>query len=76
MAALTIRNVPDPLYRALVSLARRNRRSLQQQALILLEHARLLDRSSPLERAAAIRGRLAGRDLGDTVAELRKERRR
>ena len=76
MAAITIRNVPDPLYRALVSLARRNHRSLQQQALLLLEHARLLDRSSPLDRAAAMREALSGRELGDTVAELRKERRR
>ncbi len=76
MAVMTIRNVPDDVHSALKRLARRNRRSLQQQVLRLLDNARQLDRDSPVAEAAAFRARLAGRDLGDTVAEIREERRR
>ena len=76
MKALTIRNVPDDLYRDLKELARRNRRSLQQQILVLLERVRVGRPPSAVQRAAEIRARLAGRDLGDTVAELCAERER
>ncbi len=76
MPVLTIRDVPDDLYALLKRLASRNRRSLQQEALVRLEQARLWDTESPLLRAQAIRERLAGRDLGDAVAEVREERRR
>ena len=75
MRVITVRNVPDDVYDAVASLARRNRRSLQQQVLTLLEQTRILSRTSPLERAAALRERLAGRPLGDTVEEVREERR-
>lgn len=40
MRTLTVRNVPDDVYEALATLAKRNRRSLQQQILLLLERAR------------------------------------
>jgi len=76
MKSLTVRNVPDDVYEALSSLAKRNRRSLQQQVLVLLERVRALDRPSPLGAAAQWRARLQGRPLGDTVAEVREERRR
>ncbi len=76
MRNLTIRNVPDDLYRKLASLARLNRRSLQAQVLVLLERARADDPGLLLDRAASIRKRLADRPLGDTVAEVRKERAR
>ncbi len=76
MKAMTIRNIPEDLYKAIVRLAKRNRRSIQQQVLVLLEKARALDDDSPLERAMKIRKSLEGRDLGDTVAEVRKERER
>jgi plasmid stability protein len=76
MPAITIRNVPDDLYRTLVKLAGRNRRSLQQQLLVILEQARVLDDDSPLEKASRIRRKLAGRKLGNSVAELREERAR
>lgn len=76
MRIITVRNVPDDLHRALSRLAERNRRSLQQQALVLLERARQLDRESPLEIAASIRDKLRGRELGDSVAEIRKDRER
>ncbi len=75
MADMTIRDVPDDV-RSALKLARRNRRSLEQQVLWLLDNARQLDRDSPVVEAAAFRARLAVRDLGDTVAEIREERRR
>lgn len=74
MKTLTVRNVPDDLYRALSALASRNRRSLQQQVLVVLERVRVLDQPSPLRRSADWRKRLAGRFLGDTVSEVREER--
>ncbi|MCK6526319.1 hypothetical protein L6R50_01730 [Myxococcota bacterium] len=76
LKVITVRNVPDDLYRTLARLAERNRRSLQQQVLVLLEQARVYDRDSPVERARAMRRRFAGRALGDTVAEVRAERER
>jgi hypothetical protein len=76
MKTITVRNIPDDVYDAIAELARRNRRSLQQQVVSLLERARRLHGEPPLVRAAALRERLAGRDLGDTVEEVREERRR
>jgi plasmid stability protein len=76
MPALTIRNVPDDLYATLKRLAAQNRRSLQQEVLVRLEAVRVDDTASPLARAEAIRARLAGRSLGDTVADIRAERER
>jgi plasmid stability protein len=74
MKVITVRNVPEDVHRALTRLAERHRRSLQQQALLLLERARQLDRESPLGAACELRERLAGRNLGDTVEELREDR--
>jgi plasmid stability protein len=74
MKVITVRNVPDDVHRALTRLAERNRRSVQQQALLLLARARQLDRDSPLGAARALRERLAGRKLGNTVDELREDR--
>ena len=76
MKSLTIRNIPDDLYRVITRIAQRNRRSIQQQILTILEKARVLDSESPVERAKAIRKRLEGRKLGNTVEEIRKERSR
>ena len=76
MKALTIRNIPDDLYRLIARIAQRNRRSIQQQVLTILERARMLDGESPVERANEIRNRLEGRSLGNTVKEIRKERSR
>ncbi len=76
MKTITVRNVPDDLYADLRRLAARNHRSLQGQALVLLERARLARLRSPWRRAEEIRRGLAGRDLGDTVAEVRRERER
>ena len=76
MKALTIRNIPDDLYRIISSMARRNRRSIQQQVLCILDRARVLSSESPVKRAMTIRQNLEGRELGDTVDEVRKERMR
>jgi plasmid stability protein len=76
MKVITIRGVPDDVHRTLTRLAARNRRSLQQQVLVLLESACRLPDGSPVRRAAAIRRSLGGRELGDTVREIRDERNR
>ncbi len=76
MRVMTIRNVPDELYRSLALRAERNRRSLQQEALLLLERAQVLERNDAIAKARAMRQRLSGRQLGDTVRELREERER
>ena len=76
MRALTVRNVPDDVYRRLARFAKTNRRSLQQQILAILEQATLGEPDTALARAAAVRERLAGRALGDTVAEVREARER
>ena len=76
MKSITIRKIPDDLYRAISRLAQRNRRSIQQQVVTILDRSRILDNESPLERAAIIRAKLAGRSLGDTIEEIRQERSR
>ena len=76
MRALTVRNVPDDLYLHLTTTAKKNRRSLQQQVLSILEHASARSGDDTLTTAATLRRRLAGRALGDTVEELREERAR
>lgn len=76
MRVLTIRNVPDETYRVLAARALRNRRSLQQEALLALERATALEKQGGIERARAMRGKLKERELGDTVRELREERSR
>ena len=76
MKALTIRNIPDDLYRVITKLAQRNRRSIQQQVLTILERARILDIQPPSDRAKKIRNRLDGRKLGNIVSDIRKERSR
>lgn len=76
MKALTIRNIPDDLYRVITRIAKRNRRSLQQQVISILDRARVLDTDSPVNTAMAIRHQLTGRELGDTIMEIQEERNR
>ncbi len=76
MKTITVRNIPDDLYRAITELAHRNRRSIQQQVLSILERARRLHGHPPTQRASEIRLMLAGRELGNTVEEVRQERQR
>jgi len=76
MKTLTIRNIPDDLYKIIGRVAQRNRRSMQQQLLVMLDRMRIFDNQSPVDRAATIRDRLSDRMLGNTVEEIRKERKR
>jgi plasmid stability protein len=54
---LTLRNVPDPMVRALRSRARRNRRSMQKEIISILEEA-TIDRASLIKELSALRTRL------------------
>ena len=76
MKVLTIRNVPNSIYDALAALAKENQRSLQQQTLLILEQtAKFLKNSQGnLNKALIIRKSLEGRELGDTLEELREDR--
>ncbi len=76
MKSLTIRNIPDDLYKIIVNMAKSNHRSIQQQILFILERARMFSNRSPVERAKDIRQRLNGRKLGDTIKEIEEERSR
>ncbi len=76
MKTLTIRNIPDDVYNVVYRVAKRNHRSLQQQVMVFLEKARMLETESPADKALAIRQQLKNRELGDTVQEVRSERQR
>ncbi len=76
MKTITIRNIPDDLYKIITNVAKKNNRSIQQQVMNILEKARIFDNDSPLEKAFAIREKLKGRKLGNTVKEIQKERNR
>ena len=68
MPNISVRNVPRETYDAIRRLAERERRSLQQQVLILLEAARVLAPAPDvMARAASLRERFAERDLTDPV---------
>ena len=54
MPALTIRNIPDELYRRLEDRARLNRRSLSSEAIALLERGLGRKRRSIEETVAAL----------------------
>lgn len=54
MPALTIKNVPDEVYRRLKETARQNRRSLNSEAIVLLERGLGRSRRSTEEALAAL----------------------
>lgn len=63
MATLTIKNMPDELYRLLKESARRQRRSINSEALLRLELALRAvreDEEDLLERIRDLRGRFRG----------------
>lgn len=76
MKTLTIRNIPDNLYKTITRVAQRNRRSIQQQVLVILDKARVYDNESPVDKAMTIRQALMDRDLGNTINEIHVERNR
>jgi predicted CopG family antitoxin len=74
MKSISIRNVPDNVYRALQEMAKKNRRSLQEQVKFFLERELKLSNRSFLAGAAGWRKRLKGRKLKDTEKMVRKDR--
>ncbi|MEO8049551.1 MAG: hypothetical protein ABI833_03975 [Acidobacteriota bacterium] len=79
MPTLQVRDVPEHIYRRLVDLAEKERRSLAQQTLVVL--AKALDaesdpkarRRAALDRAAAIDRNLT-KHLPDSVKLIREDR--
>ena len=76
MKAISIRNVPDDVYRALQEMAKKNRRSLQEQVKFILERELKLNNRSFLAGAAEWRKRLKGRKLKDTEKMVQEDRAR
>ena len=76
MKAISIRNVPDDVYAALQEMAKKNRRSLQEQIKLILEQEAKLSNRSFLVDAAEWRKRLKDRNLKDAVEMVRKDRER
>jgi len=76
MKALSIRNLPDDVYEALKAMATANHRSMQEQVRCMIEREARLVAGPGLATARAWRGRLAGRSLGDTVEDVRRDRAR
>jgi plasmid stability protein len=77
MPTLTIKGMPDPLYRRLKERAAANRRSLNSEIILALEQALaapLPDAESLLARADALRATLRTPQL--TEARLRAAKRR
>lgn len=76
MKALSIRNLPDDVYEALKAMAAANHRSMQEQVRCLIEREARLVAGPGLAAARRWRERLAGRALGDTVDDVRRDRTR
>jgi len=74
MRTLTVRQVPDAVYRGLASWAKANHRSLQEQVRRILEREVSVNGGSTTEEAAAWRRKLAGRDLGSLSTAVREDR--
>ena len=76
MRAISVRNVPDHVYTGLQVLAKKNRRSLQEQIKLILEREVELTNRSFLATATHWRKLLQGRRLNDTVKTVRQDRQR
>ncbi len=76
MKSISIRNVPENIYVSLQTMAKANRRSLQEQIKLILEQEVKLKKRSFLAGAKDWRRRLNGRELNDTVKMVRRDRER
>ena len=76
MKTLTIREVPDAVYTVLKEEAKTSGRSLQAQVRWVLEKETRLRKGGFLGAARHWRRKLAGQDLGDTVADIHEGRSR
>jgi plasmid stability protein len=76
MAAITIKGIPDALYRRLKKAAERHRRSLNSEAIVCLEHSLSLERPDAKELVADLRRwhRRVGDEAHLTDAFLHKAR--
>ena len=75
MATLTIKNLPDEIYAALSKTAKRNRRSINSEAIIRLEAALATekpDAAERLERVRAFRETMPNVKLTDEFLEFAK----
>lgn len=54
MPALTIKNIPDDLYKELKHVAKQHRRSINSEVIVCLERSLLSQRISPEERLKSI----------------------
>lgn len=79
MVDILIRDVPQEIVDILKRKASKNRRSLQQELLLLLEKAASQENSKAIELAMQIRERLAaygGRTFSDSSGLIREDRER
>jgi plasmid stability protein len=74
MAQILVRKLPESLVQQLKARAERNGRSLEAEVREILGVAVASDRKGFLERAAAMRARLAGREHTETLQLLREDR--
>jgi len=81
MATLTIKNLPDDVYAALGKIAKKNRRSINSEAIVLLENSinsEPHDGTELLERIRVSREDMARRGVyltDEIIEEAKKERR-
>ena len=69
--SITLKNIPDPIYRRIKMAAKRNHRSLNSEILACLEQAlapQAIDVEAHLERARRLRERWSGPPL--TIEEI------
>jgi plasmid stability protein len=74
LAQILVRKLPEGLVEQLKARAQRNGRSLEGEVREILSHAVAGNRKAFLERAAAMRQRLAGREHTETLTLLREDR--
>ena len=76
MRSISIRNIPDEVYSVLQSMARQNRRSLQEQVRYLLEQEAMLVRDASSSKSREWRKKLQGRQFSNVPELIRKDRER
>lgn len=74
MKSLTVRGIPDNVYRALSEMAGRKNRSLQQQVRTIIEKETRIDSDGIRVTSEKWRKKLKGRNFGNITAEIRAER--
>jgi plasmid stability protein len=68
MAAITVKNIPDDLYDRLMAVAEINRRSINSEIIVCIEHAVTshgINRDEMLENARRLRQLTAGSPISD-----------